>query len=580
MSDYRVTETESQAKPSPQPEKWPIRHVRPETGGAYRLCPALRAENPAPESVACVRQQDACGVIVVNCETPVAGPGRAAHVVAALGCVLCFSSTAASQPEAVTNPRALIPWLRAAATGRADAVCIGDSNQLQQNSGWDHGWTRILGERFGLYATGLLSCGENLGNGAGAGYQYSVGAAGFSGQFAYGGAPAPLDLFMQPGIGMSPFNYMYLAPGLVGGANVLHGLFIDAASGIDVNGPLRFSLVHGTFATGGPGSFQLVLRQGAPPFQNLAVGTSVPTVTGDMGVSVETLDIPAASRNIALNLRYSPIDQNIDGPFLGYYARAENLARPVGVSVHTLYAFGGQSARDMAAALRAADDDYLSLYFQRVRALQGAAPKVLIRINTGLNDRNENLPSVTLGIIPGNLSAAFDDNMRTLIARVREIWTLNAWPQEELFFLITVSHPVWNPDDYMLESYREIASNIALSEPQCAAVNFNLLTSWGEMVANSWYQFGGIDPHHLTVAGYENLSRRELAAIEDGACWRDLNADRLINAEDLYEWYRATPDLDGDGVGSYLDQRCLERAVRADEPLDQAAGAAAPPPLP
>ncbi len=58
------------------------------------------------------------------------------------------------------------------------------------------------------------------------------------------------------------------------------------------------------------------------------------------------------------------------GPFIAYYQRIEARERP-GVSLHTLYGFGGQSARDMGAALLASTDETLRLYFDRVRALQG-----------------------------------------------------------------------------------------------------------------------------------------------------------------------------------------------------------------
>ncbi|MBL8746705.1 MAG: hypothetical protein JNK58_10165 [Phycisphaerae bacterium] len=495
-------------------------------------------------------------------------------------CLIPSRVVAAPPPPVITRPEAVTPWLLAAATGRADVVCLGDSNQLLQSTGWDHGWIRALEARFGLYATGLLSAGENAGNGAGSGYQYSVGGTSSIGQFQYQGAPPVLDRFLQPGIGMAPLNYLYLPDGAAAGAGATYGFFIDRYSGIDVNAPLRFHLIHGTFETGSPGVFQLTVRQGVAPYQTIAVAAPQFTVTGSFGIAEATLDLPAATRETYLNFRYSYFDQNIAGPFIAYYVRAENLARPVGTALHTLYAYGGQSAHDMAEALRAADLSYLTLYFKNVRALQGPAPRILVRINTGLNDRNENLPSVQNGIAPGNSPEAVYDNLEAIVLRIREVWTANDWPEDELYFLFTLSHPVATPDDSLLVAYREQAAALASVTPRCAAINLGSLTAWAEMRNNGWYLFGGFDTNHLTVTGYEALAARELAALENGAAWRDLNGDRRIDAEDLYEWHRLRPDLDGDGIATYADLRALQQAVRALEADDTSDGIPSPLALP
>lgn len=467
-------------------------------------------------------------------------------------------------PPPIVNSRAIVPWLASAATGRADVVCLGDSNQLLGNTGWDHGWIKGLSERFGLYATGLLAPGEGQGNSSGSGYLYSVSSTVSSGQFQYSGAPPVLDAYMSPSVGMSPFNYLYVPAGAQAGAFATHGLFLDRFAGVDVNGPLRFHLVIGTFEVLG-GSFRLSVRRATSPFTTYLDGEAMGTWEESSGALGVWLDLPADTREAALNMRFSPWGEAITGPFIAYYVRAENLARPVGVSLHTLYAAGGQSARDMAAALFAADDSYLTLFFSKVRERQGGSPRVLVRVNAGLNDRGETLPSVLQGLTPGNSPEAFADNLRAIMARVRAVWAMNLWPEEELSFLFTASHPISNPDDASLEAYRAAAAGVADGSPRAAAVNFGALTAWGEMVANGWYQLGGFDTHHLTQAGYEALSAREIAALEDGGCFRDLNGDRALDVEDLYEWHRLRPDLTGDGESDYADARCVGRALRALE---------------
>lgn len=474
-------------------------------------------------------------------------------------------------PPVITHPEGIQPWLYAAVTARADVVCLGDSNQLQQGHGWDHGWIKALDQRFGLYASGLISAGENSGNGSGAGYEYSLASTASSGLFHYAGAPQPLDILLAPGSGVVPLNYFFLPEKRSGGATAVHGLFIDHYSGLDVNGPLRFHLVHALFPPGPSGQFKLHCQQAVPPYQTYAVGPlqSTASHTG-YGVATTTLTLPVGTRESALNFRFTPVGQDLIGPFLAYYVRCENTARPVGVSLHTLYAQGGRSARDMAAALLAADSAQLTLYFQSIRALQGPNPRILIRVNTGVNDRNEYAPSVLNQITPGNTPEAFADNLRAIVARIGIIWLLNNWPAEELYFLFTLSHPVAIPDDPLLLEFRAAAAELAAASPRCSAIDLGMLTAWGEMVANGWYQYGGFDTNHLTQPGYEALAEREVAALEGGACWRDLNGDRRLDAEDLYEWHRVRPDLDADGSAGYADLRCLEAAVRAAEPNDQA----------
>ena len=282
------------------------------------------------------------------------------------------------QPPAVTNADALIPWIRAAAVGRADFVGIGDSNQLQQGHGWDHGMTKALAERFGLYATSLIAPGENGGVGAGTGFGYGVVGAGAPYQAT--GAPSWLNERMASNVAMFPFNYMFLPDGQTAGAFNIYGLYLDQTSAVGVNGALRFTLIHGAFpSAGNAGVFRLFVRNPNPPYQPYAETNLQGNGFGTpYGILTAPIFLPAAPRNTSLYFRLGRIEENVVGPFMLYYMRVENQQTIAGASHHTLYAFGGRTAFDMALALNAADDSYLSLFFSNVRALQGPDARVLI----------------------------------------------------------------------------------------------------------------------------------------------------------------------------------------------------------
>ena len=483
-----------------------------------------------------------------------------------------FASSAqielAPAPERVANAQALAPWFKAAELGRADIVCFGDSNQSFGGHGWDDSVSAASSARFGLYATGLLAPGENNGNGSGVGFGYQGHSTSSNGQFRYSGAPAELELFLFPGL-IPPFSYLYVPFEGQAGGLVNQGMFLLRNSAIGNHSTLRFHTVFGVFPGLHPGVFRPSVRRAEPPFEAILDGPLVLTRGVNYGVASASIDLPAAVRDYAIDFRLSPWGWNIVGPFLAYMMRVENLDRPSGVAVHTLYAFGGNSARDMVVALRAASIEQLTLYFSKVRELQAGDKHVLVRINTGLNDRGES--GVSLGpaaVTPSWLAEGYADNLLALMTRIEEVWSLNGWPADELFFLLSPSHPVSNPDEPTLASYRRAATELALSRPRTASTNFDAITSYGEMLANGWYNLGGLDTPHLSQPGYTALARRELVAAEGSICWRDLNNDQRIDAEDVYSYYPWNGDLNGDSTVNAADLRCLLRAVRSDEQAD------------
>jgi lysophospholipase L1-like esterase len=454
-------------------------------------------------------------------------------VIGGAGALLGFAGRAHAQ-DSVTGRPSISPFFEAAKSSRVDIVMLGDSNQVFLNTGWDHGWHKGLHERFGLYATGLMPCGENLGYTMGLGYGYQTFFTEPSGLFLYTGAPPALESLMQQGIGFNPQHYMRVSENVTVHPDINQGLILFPNQPIDVNSAIRFHAVYGTFAWDDPGSFRLAIRLQAPPYTQLATGPVIPTATGFEGASSAWVDLPAGPRNLPLNLRWAPSSapelQPIDGPFIGYYTRAEMLTRLTGASAHTLYALGGQSARDAAHTLNLAPDEQLSLYFSKVRELQGASKHVMIRVCFGVNDLGEPLPSVgPKQITPGSLPEAFADNLQAIINRLMGIWTVNGWPEDELYFVFSVTPPMFQPDFAELVKYRDIAEQVSLVNARTALIRFDVLTSYDECQANKWYVNPG-DPAHLSQAGFEALAQRELDALT--RCPVDIDDSGALDIDD------------------------------------------------
>ena len=427
----------------------------------------------------------------------------------------------------VFNLDPLRSFLLEADTQRVDLVDVGDLNQLQQSHGWDHGWQKALAERFGMYATELLTPNSSLAPG----YLYSpIGLIGAS-----VGAPAPLQAYLDPGAGnLSPLRYAYLDD--AGAQSGQNGMSIEALSPIDVNANLRFHYTFGTFDIG-VGSFQPIVRLGVPPWTPLAKAPPVNPVTGHLGdLQNQALDLPAATRPFPLQFLWNPNGGGqIDGPFFGLAMRVENLDRQSGASLHTLLAQPGASMRDLALDLQQASDVTLSNYFSLVRQLQTDPRRVLIRINTGWNDLSDTNPSVgPIGSLPSNDPTGFEDNLRGVVNRINEIWSLNNWPAGELFYVFAVTHELPQPFENTMLAYRVRAISVAGGLPNAAAVNLDLLATPAEMTQLGWYDAN--DPSLLTQAGYEGLAARELDASMKPAPTPnspDLTGDGVVNGADL-----------------------------------------------
>ncbi|MCK8781503.1 GDSL-type esterase/lipase family protein [Rhizobium sp. NTR19] len=313
---------------------------------------------------------------------------------------------------------------------------------------------------------------------------------------------------------MGPYQYYT-------GANVStagNGLVLDAGHPIGVTGMLRAHCGFGTFVSGG-GSFKPSWRRDNSPFSGLIEGTSVSAQTGAFGSTRTTLDLPADSlRNYPVRAQWSRPASGIDTMepnFLLLWQRIERPDRTAGWSHNTLYGVGGQSLYDIAAWLIAQSDASLTNYFALLRSFHtavGQDPVIVIRINSGANDRNETaMPS--LGPAPSSdpdSAQAYVDNLAAIVLRIESIFSMNGWALSELHWLITPTHRLSDPDDAELVSYRDAAKAWAAARARTSVVDFAGMMSAAEAIASGWYDAGGAI--HLTQAGYRALAVRELAS--------------------------------------------------------------------
>jgi len=421
--------------------------------------------------------------------------------------------------EIYVDTRAAIPILDQLryrmSVGRVDFVGIGDSNQIFGGHGWDHGFQYALTTLgYPMWATGLLVNNEANGTGAGAGYSYNRNGPGGSGLTGVvTGAPADLEKYMDKGAGLiSPsFYYSYVAAASSISA-INNGLvLLPGLGGLDETAAIDFDHWWGSFNSGS-GSFTRYLRRGEAPFTEIVNPPSINTNTGVFAMNRSTVSMSASGTRAGWRIQFLA-GNAATGPYFGTFLRARQLNRTTGFSYGTLNYRGGQSTRTVAYDLQQASDETLTHYFSILRADQvGGAnglKTICIVVNEGMNDRNETLTSVGPGAVAdGDSPEAFVDNHKAIVNRINAIWDLNAWPKNELYFLFVPSHPIDDPDDAELLSYRDALEAYSFSLSRAQFVNIPRLTNEAEMLANNWYQSSGADRLHLTQPGYEQLALR------------------------------------------------------------------------
>lgn len=405
------------------------------------------------------------------------------------------------------------PGFERAQHRRIDVVMIGDSNQLFGGHGWDESFQIALAERYGVYGTGLHSLGENGGNGAAVGLNASTFSTLSQGGYLYAGAPQASDALLPAAAACVPLNYAFIPVGSTTTTNL--GMFLQSGPALNVDGPLR-----GFLATAGSteftGTFRISFRREAPPFNTL-VQSGPLTTSGPAGSVIwHELDLPAGTRGSVISLRTPGFATPLSGPFMGLYARVIDTSRDRGVSVHTLYGRGSQSLRSMAAAMQGMQTTGLGEFLDAIVRQQGeSTPHVIVRINSGLNDRNETLASLgPANVQDGDSAEAFADNAVAIITALQQAWTSKGLPLEGLRFVLTSSHPISMPNDAELASYAAALPGVAsrFAPGLVTAVALEELISADAMLSRGYYTNPG-DRFHLSRAGFLALTQLEVEAV-------------------------------------------------------------------
>jgi hypothetical protein len=500
---------------------------------------------------------------------------------AALWCLALFVPIAQAQPDSAVYPNntRLREVFVAAKTQRIAMVGIGDSNQLFNTNGWENAWNEALRARYNLWGTALISAGEDYGwsSSVGTGATVQPASPTNNGSFNFGGAPVEASYWLTVFPQMSPAGYLYInTSAAVEGQAPPHGMTITGTSGLELGGRLRFTFSHALFPVGreihafvseGAWGGNIVAESvfstddpslDAPPPPPKGHGEQPAAAP----IDTQTIDLPAdPARLWSLRLWFGDERGRARGPFFLTHMQAENPDRTTGAAVHTLYGLGGASARDMAATLVGAPIEQLSLFFSRVRAPLGPNPKVIVRINSGVNDRSEWMPSVGSNLLPGNSPAAFRDNLDAIMTRIRNVWAINNWDAaSELSFLVCVSHPLSAPDDLQLQFYRSEIRALADRLEDMTTIDLNRLANANEIARRGWYNTPE-DHYHLNVGGHQGIAERELIALVRRPCFdpADIDNNGTVNTRDLLYLLQDFGQSDltaGQGGDLDADARC------------------------
>ena len=403
---------------------------------------------------------------------------------------------------------AVASLLSSMSSRRVDFVAYGDSNQVLGSHGWDHGWTTALRAAYAQYATQLLRLDTHFAEG--------VYANGYTVSYDDSGAPEGLDQYAPKSVDFSGRTYAFVADG---STNNNGNIGINITSDADYQElDLRYHLYHGTFDSGS-GEFYMSIRLNQSPYTEYIKSGPHATNTGSLGIAHRTLDLSADAARAGMTLAARPIGNGntTTGPAFFLYNRLEATGRTAGFAFSSFYHVGGQSLYDMAKATQDWGSPALTQYFSAIRETQGATPRVVVVINSGLNDRGETETSV--GSVPnsdGDSREAFLDNLLAITTAIENTWTANGWDLEELHFICYSAHPVSDPEDTELETYRDVSRLWALMGERRTAVDMSGLTDNAEMSSSGWYASGGSDVSHLTQAGYEALAPRIIDYVLDG----------------------------------------------------------------
>ena len=204
------------------------------------------------------------------------------------------------------------------------------------------------------------------------------------------------------------------------------------------------------------------------------------------------------------------------GKFAGYYHCCyKNVA---GCAVNSLFSEGGRSVRYLAAGLQNCPTATIQTYLKNIRlrqiAASGSAGKVIVFIQSGMNDRVDPLTSVGTSPTASNTGAGFVDNCNALITLVTNAWSALGYASEDLGFVVMVSHPVVSTGNTGDTVMTAMASAVATAYGKSDVVTvFDIRNSTkGLFLQDSGY-YDSLGDAHLTSAGYDFITNELITKI-------------------------------------------------------------------
>ena len=362
-----------------------------------------------------------------------------------------------------------------AGTDSVDVITIGDSNAGYNSCGVSTGFREALAYRGALqYATCLSPLAENLaGNGnvrAGGtftnmceftwrGNTAGASQVGNSTKRALNAAVTAADsnaIALSTAVGTfanyKPNSFVYDAAFVNVGSPT--NTFTSGANGVrivpaastafaagDGSGgvPLQYRVVYGTFASGS-GQFKLSVARATNTIVARSA-TAISTNTGTAGISTTAATLNFNSPEVS-NVAV-PFACNVDGFASG--TTADYIVGPAaffwhslmyqtgkGYSVTNLTYFSGRTTAQLATDM-ASNTTLIRATLRELRTRQivaGGSGRVLVLNQSGIND--------------GATGASYTTNLDAIIAAFRTEWTALGYPDADLAFIITSTHPTPN----------------------------------------------------------------------------------------------------------------------------------------
>lgn len=212
-------------------------------------------------------------------------------------------------------------------------------------------------------------------------------------------------------------------------------------------------------------------------------------------------------------------EADLSGDITLYWRYIEDAAIAYGKALDLVCALGSQSMRELAILAGCTDTGSTGLVGHSAASMAAMAAEQLVLCNTpndgcimdvvnmGMNDRNEDQPSVgPLAIADGDSPEAFVDNFDGWRIKRRAALAAAGYNPDRHYVLLEVAHAL-DPEDAELRSYFEAAAAYALANSNnVCVVDIARILPGSVMTANSYYD--GAGQPHLTMAGYREKWRR------------------------------------------------------------------------